>query len=73
MNQQGASLVSEAMALRFGSAAGIFVAVAVALFAFSTVLGWSFYGTKACEFLFGTKATIAYKVIFVICIVLEQR
>lgn len=65
----GASLVSEAMALRFGSAAGIFVAVAVALFAFSTVLGWSFYGTKACEFLFGTKATIAYKVIFVICIV----
>ena len=65
----GASLGSEAMALRFGSAAGIFVAVAVALFAFSTVLGWSFYGTKACEFLFGTKATVVYKVIFVICIV----
>ena len=37
--------------------------------AFSTVLGWSFYGTKSCEYLFGTKATIVYKVIFVVCIV----
>ncbi len=32
------------------------------------MLGWSFYGTKSCEYLFGTKATIVYKVIFVVCI-----
>lgn len=66
----GASLVSEALSQGLGSLAGGFVAIAVCLFAFTTVLGWSFYGTKSCEYLFGTKATIVYKVIFIVCIVL---
>ena len=65
----GASLVSEALSQGLGSLAGGFVAIAVCLFAFTTVLGWSFYGTKSCEYLFGTKATVVYKVIFVVCIV----
>lgn len=65
----GASLVSEALAQGLGTLAGGFVAIAICLFAFSTVLGWSFYGTKSCEYLFGTKATIVYKIIFVVCIV----
>ncbi len=43
----------------------MFIAIAIFLFAFTTVLGWSHYGTKAFEFLFGTKATIAYKIFFV--------
>ncbi len=64
----GASLVSEALAQGLGTLAGSFLAIAISLFAFTTVLGWSFYGTKSCEYLFGTKATIAYKIIFVICI-----
>ena len=38
------------------------------LFAFTTVLGWSQYGTKAVEYLFGEKATKIYKVIFVVMI-----
>jgi AGCS family alanine or glycine:cation symporter len=38
------------------------------LFAFSTVLGWSHYGTKACEYLFGEKRTIPYRVIFVLLV-----
>lgn len=66
----GASLVSEALSEGLGSLAGGFVTIAISLFAFTTVLGWSFYGTKSCEYLFGTKATIVYKVIFVICITL---
>ena len=65
----GASLVSEALTQGFGSLAGGFVAIAISLFAFTTVLGWSFYGTKSCEYLFGTKATIVYKIIFVVCII----
>lgn len=65
----GASLVSEALTEALGSLAGGFVAIAISLFAFTTVLGWSFYGTKSCEYLFGTRATIVYKVIFVVCIV----
>ncbi len=57
-------LATEAFTMQFGTFGGIFIAIAVTLFAFSTVLGWSFYGTKAWEYLFGTKATVVYKVIF---------
>ena len=40
-------------------------AVAIRLFAYSTVLGCSHYGSIAFEYLFGTKATVVYKVVFV--------
>ena len=46
----------------------MFVAIAVFLFAFTTILGWSHYGTKAWEYLFGTKSTVIYKVIFLLVI-----
>ena len=62
-------LAAEAFTKSFGSFGGIFIAIAITLFAFSTVLGWSYYGTKAWEFLFGTKSTIVYKLIFVAMIV----
>ena len=45
-----------------------FIAIAILLFAFTTVLGWSHYGTKAVEYLAGSKSVIAtriYKAIFV--------
>lgn len=71
-NEQTA-LVSEAFGSVFNiggmNIGGGFIAIAILLFAFSTVLGWSYYGTKAWEFLFGTKATIIYKVVFVVFIV----
>jgi AGCS family alanine or glycine:cation symporter len=67
------ALVSEAFGSVFNignvNVGGAFIAIAILLFAFSTVLGWSYYGTKAWEFLFGTKSTIIYKVIFVLFIV----
>ena len=46
-----------------------FVAVAMFLFAFTTVLGWSHYGSKAVEYLFGVKGVRVYRVIFVLMIV----
>ncbi len=45
-----------------------FVAIALILFAFSTVLGWSYYGERAITYLFGTKAVFPYKVVFIIAI-----
>ncbi len=63
-----ANMVSTVFSIRFGYIGGVFVAIAIMLFAFSTVLGWSHYGTKACEFLFGEKYTIIYRVIFVAAI-----
>ena len=64
-----ATLVSLAFGSVFGKVGEIFVATAMLLFAFTTVLGWSQYGTKAVEYLFGTKAVKVYKVIFVLMIV----
>lgn len=63
------ALLAEAFTNVFGQLGGTFVAIAVLLFAFSTVLGWSYYGTKAWEFLFGTKATKIYQTVFVLFIV----
>ncbi len=65
----GVQLVSAAFTHGFGHFAGKFVSLAVLLFAFSTVLGWSFYGEKGMEYLFGTKSTIVYKILFVAFIV----
>ncbi len=47
-----------------------FVAIAMFLFAFTTVLGWSHYGTKAWEYLFGTKTTVVFKLIHIATIML---
>jgi AGCS family alanine or glycine:cation symporter len=62
----GAELTSNAFATVFGSLGGQFVAIAIMLFAFTTILGWSFYGERAITYLFGQKAVIPYKVIFVL-------
>ncbi len=42
-----------------------FVALAIMMFAFSTILGWSYYGERAVEYLFGIKGVLPYKVVFV--------
>ncbi len=63
-----ANLVSTAFSIRFGFVGSAFVAISVMLFAFSTVLGWSHYGTTAAEYLIGEKNTIAYRVLFVLLV-----
>lgn len=65
----GVPLVTYAFSQRLGGVSGKILAIAILLFAFSTTLGWSFYGTKALEYLFGTKATYVYKIIFVLFII----
>ena len=61
----GLSLATEAFSNSFGFMGGIFMAVAVTLFAFATILGWNFYGVKAWEYLFGRKTTVLYKYIYI--------
>ena len=63
------ALVAEAFEGTLGVAGGWFIAIAITLFAFSTVLGWSVYGSKAFEYLFGTRAMILYKLVFVAFVV----
>lgn len=65
----GDTLVSQAFGTYFGAPGTWFVAIAMLFFAFTTVLGWSQYGSKAVEYLFGTKGVKVYRVIFVAMIV----
>ena len=62
------SLVSYAFGNHFGFLGSAFVAIAILLFAYSTVLGWSHYGATACEYLFSTGAVKVYRVIFCIIV-----
>ena len=64
-----ATLVATAFGNVFGRFGQWFVAIAMLLFAFTTVLGWSHYGSKAVEYLFGIKGTKIYRVIFVLMVV----
>ena len=62
----GAEMISAAFATVFGARVGsMMVAVGITLFALSTILSWSLYGTRCCEFLMGSKAAKVYQVIFV--------
>ncbi|WP_201328460.1 alanine/glycine:cation symporter family protein [Thermotomaculum hydrothermale] len=67
----GASLTSVAFSNALGKHAGSFVvALGLILFAYSTILGWSYYGEKAIEYLLGVKAIKPYRVAFVILVLI---
>jgi AGCS family alanine or glycine:cation symporter len=54
----GAVLTGATFATLFGGAGKGIVAVAVTLFAYSSILGWNYYGEKCCEYLFPRKANV---------------
>ena len=66
----GSELITAAFATIWGSKlSGLFVAIALMLFAYSTILGWSLYGTRCVEYLLGFKASRVYQIIFILVIV----
>jgi len=71
----GGSAGSELIAAAFGSVLGnkmgsLIIAVGIALFALSTVLSWSLYGKRCFEYLFGTKASEIYQLVYIVVIVI---
>ena len=65
LNNQGGALTSSAM----GSVISWFpnvLSVAVFLFAFSTMISWSYYGERCWVYLFGDKSSIIYKILFLL-------
>ncbi|MGI6455986.1 MAG: alanine/glycine:cation symporter family protein [bacterium] len=63
----GAELTSNAFSIGLDSILGsIVVSIGLALFAYSTLIGWSYYGEKSVEFLFGSKAIMPYRYVFII-------
>jgi len=61
----GSALVGQAFDAVFGTLGSKLIAVCILLFAYSTALGWSCYGCKAVEYLFGAGAGTFYRVLFV--------
>lgn len=61
----GAALCTRALGTVFGfRAAGIFMALAMALFAFSSIVGWSLYGERCAQFLAGERGGEVYRLIY---------
>lgn len=65
----GISLTQHAFYSVLGDFGVIFVAVALFFFAFSTIIGWYFFGEANVKYLFGKKALSIYRIIVMICIV----
>lgn len=66
--ESGAALTSQAFASALPSFGNYLVAIALAIFAFTTIIGWSFYGERCVEFLFGIKAVTPYRIAWIIAI-----
>ncbi|MCC9875624.1 amino acid carrier protein, partial [Streptococcus agalactiae] len=65
---QGAPLTQASFNTVFGSLGSFALTFCLVLFAFTTILGWSYYGERCFEYLFGTKFINAYRIIFVIMV-----
>lgn len=60
----GAELTISGFTRVYGSWVSVFTAVAMCCFAFSTIIGWGLYGTRCCEFLFGTKYNKVFMIVY---------
>ncbi len=66
----GSALITAAFATVFGDKiAALFVAFCLMMFAYSTILGWSLYGTRCTQYLFGIKASKVYQFIFIAVVI----
>ncbi|MEQ8231610.1 MAG: sodium:alanine symporter family protein [Gammaproteobacteria bacterium] len=68
--EQGAALSAAAFSLGIGDLGAPFVGIALALFAFTTIVGWSYYGERCAEYLFGARVIAGYRVLWVAAIAL---
>lgn len=66
----GAALTSKAFADLHPVVGPIVLTVGLLTFVFSTILGWAYYGEKACEYLFGTSSVQVYRVLWVLAVYL---
>ena len=61
----GAAMTSAAFASAYGEVGTWLLTIALALFAFTTILGWNYYGERAVIYLMGTKGVLPYRLIFI--------
>ena len=68
-NLVGAALTAHAFTQTLGIAGGWVVGIGLSLFAFSTIIAWSYYGDRATHFLFGHRAVLPYRIIYTLLVI----
>jgi len=66
--ETGAALSSAAFKSALPGVGEYIVAIGLAIFAFTTLLGWSYYGERSVQFLFGTKTIMPFRILWVLAI-----
>ena len=64
----GAAMTESAFTMAFPSFGSLLLLVGLVLFAFTTILGWNYYGERCVEYLLGVKAILPYRIIFILLI-----
>ena len=64
----GAALTNAAFAQAYPAFGSYLLCVCLALFAFTTILGWNYYGERCMTYLAGTKAILPYRIVFILLI-----
>ena len=62
----GAEMTQAAFATTYGSLAPFILTISLTLFAFTTIIGWNYYGERCWEYLFGTKTIPIYRIGYII-------
>ena len=65
----GAALTAHAFSNTLGNAGAMVVGIGLTLFAYSTIIAWSYYGDRSAHYLFGEKAVLPYRVIYTLLVV----
>ena len=66
----GAAMTGAAFTSFYGTVGGALLTVSLALFAFTTILGWNYYGERAVVYLAGRGGILPYRVVFIVLIAL---
>ncbi|WP_313993612.1 sodium:alanine symporter family protein [uncultured Selenomonas sp.] len=61
----GAAMTGAAFSSLYGTVGGMLLTVSLVLFAFTTILGWNYYGERAVLYLAGVRAILPYRVVFI--------
>lgn len=66
--KEGVQITQYAFDLYSSGYGSIFLSIALTTFAFSTIIGWSYYAEKSVEYLFGKKSVVYYKILYIITV-----
>ncbi|WP_010291683.1 alanine/glycine:cation symporter family protein [Clostridium senegalense] len=69
-NLTGIQLTQRAFELTLGGFGDVFVAICLLFFAFSTIIGWYFFGENNIKFLFGKKGLTPYRILVMIVVII---